>query len=55
MLQLADLPSKMRAVEQYNKLKKRTDDSPKTEVILVVDEIKLAKIREIQKRITKPR
>ena len=53
MLQLADLPSKMRAVEQYNKLKKRTDDSPKTEVILVVDELKLAKIREIQKRITK--
>ena len=37
-------------IEAYNKLKKRTDDAPKTEIVLVSEE-KMKRIYEAQARI----
>jgi len=49
--QFEDLPSKMRAIEQYNKLKRRIEDVPQGPTIYIVDHVKLQKIKDLQARI----
>lgn len=51
ILQMDELPSKVAAIREYNKLKKRTDDAPKGTTILIADEKKIKDFYELKERL----